>query len=144
MGDPAKEAHMQQAIMFWVVWFSILSGLFIIAAVGGNTAPQGGTGIPPKPEAWSVMSILGLALAGMGVLCRILVVSRVEAIQAKFTAMIVGLALCEACGLIGIFVVDYQLPRERILLFWVAAISVLISAPIYTVMKPKSSPFRES
>ena len=144
MGQPSKEVQMQQLIMFWVVWFSILSGLFIMMAVGGDRTLAGGTGIPPKPEAWSMMSILGLVLAGMGVFCRILVVPRVAAMQAKLTVMIIGLALCEACGVIGIFVVDSQLPRERIFLFWVAVMTVMISAPIYTLMKPKTSPFRQS
>ena len=117
MVESTKQAQTQQAIMSRVLCFFILSGLFIIAAIGSNAALQGGTGIPPKPETWSVMSILGLVLAGTGVLCRLLVVPQVGAVQAQFTTMVIGLARCEACGLIGIFVLDSRLPRERIFLF---------------------------
>ena len=67
-----------------------------------------------------------------------------KSLQAKLPIMIFGLALCEACGIIGIFVVDHQLPREQLLLFWMAVGGVLVSAPIYTVLKTKPSPFRES
>ena len=141
--DVAKAGSKHQILSMWVIWFAILSALFVMAVAGGQGGSQGGLGIPPKPESWPVLLVIGLVFAGMGIVCRVLVLPRVTGMQAKMSAMLVGLALCEACGIIGIFVIDRQLPAERIALFRTSAFAVLISAPIYA-RPSKASLFHQS
>ena len=145
MNDFDKLPEKQQILTLWIIWFAISSGMFVMAAFAPTREP-GATSIGtiPVPEEWSLLSIVGLATAAIGLVWRALLVPRAKKLQAKLPLMVIGLALCEACGIIALFVVSPELPKERFTLFWASVICLLVSAPIYARPKPKASPFHQS
>lgn len=126
----------------WVIWFAIAQGLFILRFFA---APKPVPAEEAVAFSLSTISLIALCGAGIGMVVRWVIIPRIPSITGKFPAMIIGLALCEGCGILGMFALPSAHNDERALLFWVAVVTVILSAPIYTFRgKSEPSPFHGS
>lgn len=126
--SPKAPTPQQMILTMWVVWFGILSGLFAIAAIA---APESVAPDEAVRSSLSPLGMVGIAAVVAGLTTRFLLLPRLSGLQAKLPAMVVGLALCEGAGFIGMFAVSAEQGSERTLLFSLAVAGVLASAPIY-------------
>lgn len=129
-------------LVMWIIWFAIFQGLFILRFFA---APKPVPADEAVAFSLSMVSIIALAAAGLGILTRWVIIPRLSSMVMQLQAMIIGLALCEGSGIIGMFVLPSSHNDERLLLFSVAVTTVILSAPIYTIRrKTGSSPFHVS
>lgn len=113
--------------IFWIIWFAIMNGLFIILFFAAGGIPKGtNQGTPPT---W----IVGVcaALVVIAVAIRFLVIPRIKQLSLLLPVMVAGLAFAEAVGIIAMFLLDKQFPQTRLTLFLTSASTVLIYAPSY-------------
>ena len=93
-----------------IIWFAILSGVFIIAefAAGGFPAPA---------EDFEIVSytamLLGIVPLIVGVILRLAVLSRISSDETFLRVLVVGLALCEGPAILALFAMDAELATER-------------------------------
>jgi len=139
MNERDKLNPAQAALTMWVIWFAIVTGLFIIRVFAAPALMQEDSG---QPLELGLISAIALTSAAGGMIVRWLVIPRIQSLEARLQAMVVGLALCEGCGILGMFVAGGG--EEARLLFSVSAACLIVSAPIYTRAARKPSPFHQS
>ncbi len=127
-----------QPIIFWILWFAILSGLLIMQFFAGGGIPSGSD----QGEGPVLIQTFALVLAAASLIVRFAVIPRLEELQKKLPAMIVGLALAEGIGIIGMFAVPHQYGATRLFMLGISIICVVISAPVYVKFPVVGSPFR--
>lgn len=98
--------------------------------VGGGI-PQGeDQGNPPAV----FLAVAGsLALAAMTI--RFVAIPKIKTVPKMLPAMIIGLALSEAVGFVGMFAVGKEFPMTRLSLFALALCCIVSLAPVY--VKPR-------
>jgi len=121
------DAKSPLALVFWIIWFSILNGLVLIQYFVGGGIPKGeDQGNPPV----MFLALAGvLALVAMGI--RFVLIPRIKDLPKKLPAMIIGLALSEGVGFVGIFALGNKFPATQLLLFGCAVGCILCFAPFY-------------
>ncbi len=114
-------------IVFWIIWFGILQGLLMVQFLAGGGIPKGADqGNPPV----LFVAIAGvLALAAMSI--RFILIPKIATISKMLPAMIVGLALSEAIGFLGMFLIGKEFPTTRLTLFALAVACIACLAPVY-------------
>ena len=92
------------AIVFWVIWFAIFNGLFILLFFVGGGIPKG------QNEGDAPLALIAVAgaLASVSMVIRFIVIPKLNAIEKLLPAMIIGLALAESVGIVGIFVIGKE------------------------------------
>lgn len=119
--------NLPQNIVFWAIWFAILNGLVMIQIFAGGGIPSGADhGDPPKVFLAIATGLILVALA-----IRFVLIPKIEEISRKLVAMIVGLAVSEAIGIIGAFVVGREFGHTRLVFFSTAIVCILSYAPFY-------------
>ena len=140
--SPSHQYPKGSPLVMWIIWFGIFQGLFILHFFA---APKPVPAEEAVAFSLSVVSLCALCGAGFGMALRWLVIPRIPSMIAQLPVMVIGLALCEGSGIIGMFALPSTHNDERMLLFSVAVATVLLSAPIYTLTrKTESSPFHVS
>ena len=86
------------AQIWWIIWGGILAGLVMIYAVLGR-----GPLPTSEPGANPLGYLVGVVPLFVSIILRWLVLPRAPRPGAAFVLFIVGLALAEACGILGIF-----------------------------------------
>lgn len=114
-------------LVFWIIWFAIFNGLFIMQFVVGGGFPSGSN--EGEVPLWSVAVPTGLLIAAMAI--RFIWIPKISSIVALLPAMVIGLALSEAVGILGIFALGKEFPETRMALFIASSCAVLTFAPIY-------------
>ncbi len=84
--------------IWWIVWAAILAGLCVIYFALGRSHS-----LPPAPSANPFVDLAGLVPLFVSVVIRWLVLPRYTEPARAFTMFIVGLAMAEACGIVGMF-----------------------------------------
>lgn len=132
--DPPKPPI---TLVFWIIWFAILNGLLMTQFLVAGGIPKGSDeSSPPMLYLWLAG---GLALAALTV--RYMLIPQLKQLPQKLTAMIVGLALSEAIGLSGMFVVGKEFPATQ-QLFFVVSIGCIVSfAPVYARKREENGRF---
>ena len=125
-------------VVFWVIWFAILSGLMIMQFFVGGGIPTGG-GQEKEPVIWQVLA-LGAAAAAL--IVRFIIIPRLAGLEKKLPLMIIGLALSEGIGIIGMFVVPPEHASTRLFMLGTALVCIVLSAPVYAKFSGGGSPFR--
>lgn len=120
-----------QALVFWIIWFAILQGLVIIQFFVGGGLPKGAD--QGNPPLWVLVVAGSLALVALAI--RFTVIPRIVSVTQKLPAMIIGLALSEGIGFLGMFGVGKEFPTTRLVLFVMAICCIISFAPIYA--KPR-------
>jgi hypothetical protein len=114
-------------LIFWIIWFAILQGLVLIQFFVGGGIPKGADqGDPPT---MFLVIAGGLALAALAI--RFTVIPKIETVAKLLPAMVIGLALSEAVGFVGIFLVGKEFPTTRLGLFILALCCIASLAPVY-------------
>lgn len=132
---PGPDAQRQkvQLMVFWIVWGSILAGLIVIYAVlrRGPVKPVVAADLP--------LNLAGIVPLFVSVVIRWLVLPRFTDLLRAFPVFIVGLALAEACGLMGIFLGG----PYRDSLFVLGVLGVTSYVPLFAkrLLEPKGSGF---
>jgi hypothetical protein len=103
MNPPDRKAP--AAIVWWIIWAGIIAGLTTIYVVQRRSPSQ------PLSDSLRFLPVGPLCLACV---VRWLVLPRFSGVRA-FPIFIIGLALAEACGILGIFLVP-SLKQEYFLL----------------------------
>ena len=93
-----------------------------------------GGGIPKgadqgHPPVMFVAIAGGLALVALSI--RFMLIPKIATISKMLPAMIVGLALSEAIGFLGMFLIGKEFPTTRLTLFAMAVACIACLAPIY-------------
>lgn len=114
-------------LTFWVIWFAIFSGIFIIQVFAAGGFPSGeNEGQPPM-----VILLLSIGAVVISTAIRWLVIPKIKQVQPLLTAMIIGLALAEGCAILGMFVLGPEFPQSKVLLFTIGAGAVFQYMPTY-------------
>lgn len=113
--------------VFWIIWFAVFNGLFMIQFFVGGGIPKGEN----DGEAPAAMIAVAGALVIVSVVIRFLVIPKLQTVEKLMPAMIIGLALAEAVGFIGIFLIGKEFPETRMALFVTSASAIAAFAPIY-------------
>lgn len=129
------------AVVFWAIWFAILSGLLMMQFVLGGA----GEGEPGSTEDQGSMlfQIIGLTMAAATVFVRFGVIPRLDGLKKKLPAMIVGLALAEGIGILGLFAVPREQAAARLFMLSLSIVCIVLSAPVYAKVPRSGSPFRD-
>ncbi len=138
--ESAPNPRPEVAIVAWIIWFSILSGLMVIQFVVGGGVPGGEDKGSPQVIYYAITA--GVAMVALGI--RTLVLPNLREIRQKMSAMIIGVAISESIGIICAIAVDKQLGQTRLVMFATSVCCILAYAPYY--MKPGDEPgsgFRE-
>ncbi len=94
---PEIQRAKAQVMIWWILWASILLGLTIVyVALGRRPLPV----LPPEK---ALTGLVGLVPLFVSIVIRWLVLPRFRELRTALPMFIVGLALAEACGLLGIF-----------------------------------------
>jgi hypothetical protein len=127
-----------QAMVFWIIWFAIFSGLMILQFILGGGFPAGRSQ-GDEPVVFLIIA-LSLATASLGV--RFVWIPRTNGLVRKLPLMIVGLALAEAIGILGMLLVPEQHVASRMFMLCTAIVCIVLSAPVYAHRQRTGSPFR--
>jgi hypothetical protein len=95
--SPRLSADRTQLIVWWVIWGAILNGLIVIYFFLGRGP------VKPAEEGELWLSLSGLIPLFVSIIIRWLVLPRYTEVTRALPLFVVGLALAEACGILGIF-----------------------------------------
>jgi hypothetical protein len=110
----------------WLVWFAITAGIFVIYfTIGQRPAP------PSTVTTTPAFALAGLAPLVLSVAVRWLVLPRFTDPQKRFPLFVIGIALAEGCGLLGIFLGG---PHKETLFI----LSLIALAQFFPALLPRS------
>lgn len=96
-----KEINVQREkaclLIWWIVWAAVLGGLVVIYVFLGRGPVQ------PSPAGDILVNLAGLVPLFVSIVIRWLVLPRFTSLPRALPLYIVGLALAETCGFLGIF-----------------------------------------
>ena len=98
MPAPTDQRDRPPLTVWWLVWGGLLTGLVLIYAGLG----RGPVRLPPA-GAHPLAGLVGFLPLFISIVIRWLVLPRMTSLARAFPLFIAGLALAEACGLLGIF-----------------------------------------
>ena len=134
---PAAENPRERAplVLWWLVWGGLLSGLVLIYLGLGRLPVR----LPPPP-AHPLAGLFGFLPLFISIIIRWLVLPRCSSLTRAFPLFIAGLALAEACGLLGIFLGGAY--RDQ--LFLLGVLGILQYLPFFArqYLLPKPEGFR--
>lgn len=104
-------------LIWWILWFSILSGLVILFFFlrGGSSAPAGG------------LAYLPLLPLSFGAFVRWVLLPKAKSAPQALPLFLIGLALSEACGILSFVLV----PEMRNTYFILALLGVIQFVPVF-------------
>ena len=126
------------AAIFWLIWFSILSGLLIIQFFAAGGLPSG----VDQGQAPVMFQGLALGMGAVAMAVRFVVIPKIATLERKLPAMIIGLAIAEAVGILGAFVVDSEFGATRMFMLATSIVCIVVSAPIYAKSPDAGNSFR--
>lgn len=132
-GPDAQRARVQ-LLVWWIIWTSMLIGLCLIYFLFGWKKP-----LPATLVANTLFNLIGLVPLFLSIIIRWLVLPRFTEIKRVFPFFVVGLALAEACGLLGIFLGG----PYRDDLFLLSVLGIIQFMPFFTrtYLAPRSTGF---
>lgn len=99
--------------------------MIMFFAAGGMPSGENDRAAP----LWVVLLASVGAIAAMSI--RFLLIPKITEISKLLTAMIIGLAIAEGIGFLGLFIVSKDLPQTRLALFVTSVSCIITLAPIY-------------
>ncbi|RXK53743.1 hypothetical protein ESB00_18835 [Oleiharenicola lentus] len=120
-------------LVWWIVWAAVLVGLLVIYFALGRGP------IKPTPDKDVLKHLIGLVPLFVSIVIRWLVLPRFDSLPRAFPLYIVGLALAESCGILGLFLGG----PFRDDLFVLGVLGVTQFVPIFArqLIKPKAQGF---
>lgn len=123
-----------QLLIWWIIWSGILAGLCVIYIFLARSKP-----LPAPSSADLLVNLIGFVPLFVSVVIRWLVLPRYTDSGRALGMFIVGMALAEGCGLLGIFLGG----PYRDALFVLGVLGVTQYAPFYAkkLFDPKGAGF---
>jgi hypothetical protein len=133
---PAPDAQRlkTQLMVWWIIWAGIFTGLVAIYALLGR-----GPLPPAVPGANPFANLAGLVPLFVSIVIRWLVMPRSTEPQGALVMFIIGLALAEACGMLGIFLGGPY--REDLFVLGVLGIAQFVPLNVRRFYEPKPQGF---
>jgi hypothetical protein len=126
-------------ITAWIIWFATLNGLVMIQFFIGGGFPSGiNENTPP-----ALLRYLPAAPAFFALVIRFLIIPRIPTPPKRLPAMIIGIALAEATGILGIFLLDKSHGSTQLTFFTLSLLAILALAPVYLKNQPDPNPFTQ-
>lgn len=121
-------------LVWWIIWASVLGGLVLIYLFLAQGKP-----LPPASRENPLQGLIGIVPLFVSIVLRWLVLPRATDPNRAFVLFIVGLALAEACGILGIFLGG----PYRDSLFVLGVLGITQYVPFYAkkLFDPKGSGF---
>ncbi|MDI1318930.1 MAG: hypothetical protein PSW75_01890 [bacterium] len=123
-----------QLLIWWIIWAAILAGQILSYCFLGR-----GPLAPPAPGANPFLNLVGFVPLFVSIIIRWLALPRATDPKAAFVMFIVGLALADACGLLGIFLGGVY--REDFFVLGVLGIAQYVPFYARKFYEPKGSGF---
>lgn len=120
-------------LIFWIIWGSILAGLVVIYAFLGRGP------VKPVVAADLPVNLAGLVPLFLSIIIRSLLLPRCQGLSRVLPIYIVGLALAEACGLLGIFLGGPY--RESLFVLGVLGVTSYVPLFVNRLLEAKGSGF---
>ena len=95
---PDAQRNRARLLVWWIIWAGVLCGLAGIYLLLGRAPAKA-----PVAGENPLTGLIGLAPLFVSIIIRWLVLPRFSDLARAFPMFIVGLALAESCGLLGIF-----------------------------------------
>ena len=137
MPPPQGRPQAPQFIVFWIIWFAIFSGLVILQFFIGGGVPSGS----PQGDGPLLIPVIAFGMAVVAVFVRFGVLPRIKELEKKLPLMIVGLALSEGVGILGMLAVPAPFGATKLLLLAVSLICIILQAPVYAKPPGGGNPF---
>jgi len=133
--NPDTQRNRAKIIVWWILWGAVLSGLTILFFSLGR-APAVPTEVAREKMLTGMIGVVPLFIS---VVIRWLVLPRYTEMNRAFVMFIIGLALAEACGLLGIFFGGQY--RNDLFLLGIFGIAQYVPIFARNYVEPKSSGF---
>ena len=130
---PDAERLKARLLIFWIIWGSILAGLVVIYVFLGRGP------LKPVVAADLPVNLAGVVPLFISIVIRWLVLPRCHELMRAFPVFIAGLALSEACGLMGIFLGGPY--RDSLFLLGVLGVTSYVPLFAKRLLEPKGSGF---
>ena len=130
---PGTPTPQQQALVLWVIWFSILSAIVIIPVFAGGGWPSGEDRSSFSDPVF--LAALGAFLASLAV--RVFVLPKQSSPEKQVPVAIIGMALAEGAMMLGTFVLPKDAVSAKQSLLVLAALGVISYIPLYAGRKPE-------
>lgn len=88
----------QRLLVWWVLWGSVLAGLIILYVALAQGKP-----LPPVSKENPLQGLIGVVPLFVSIVIRWLVLPRATDPNRAFVLFMLGVALAEGCGILGIF-----------------------------------------
>jgi hypothetical protein len=131
---PAAQRLKTQLMAWWIIWAGIFTSLIAIYALLGR-----GPLPPVVPGANPFANLAGLVPLFVSIVIRWLVMPRATEPQGALVMFIIGLALAEACGLLGIFLGGPY--REDLFVLGVLGVAQFVPLNVRRFYEPKPQGF---
>jgi len=130
---PDAQRLKARLLVFWIIWGSILSGLVVIYVFLGQgpVKPVVGADLP--------MNLAGIVPLFVSIVIRWLVLPRCHEVMRVSLVYIIGLALAEACGIMGVFLGGPY--RESLFMLGVLGVTSYVPLFVKRLLEPKGSGF---
>lgn len=134
--NPAPDARRikTQLLIWWILWASILAGQVLVYLLIAQGKP-----LPAPASADFLRNLMGFVPLFLSIIIRWLVLPRYTDPQRALVVFIMGLALAESCGMLGIFLGG----PYRDALFLLGVLGVFQYLPVFArkFFEPKVSGF---
>ncbi|MGC6567914.1 MAG: hypothetical protein ACON38_20165 [Akkermansiaceae bacterium] len=117
----------QAPLVFWIIWLSILIGLFVIRFQIGGGIPEGSD----TAELPMGMIALLYTLLAASVVVRWLILPKASSSESLMKFMVIGVALAEGAGLLSILLLGNDLPETQRFFFYCSIVGIVQFVPTY-------------
>ena len=131
---PDNQRRRAQLKLWWIIWAALIAGLCAIWWIIGFLKLQGN-----GPHANTLIDVVGMVPLFLSIVLRWLVIPRVTEMRQGFVLFVTGLALAEACGLLGIFLGGPY--RDQLFLLGVLGIAQFMPFFARQYIEPRSEGF---
>jgi len=129
-GPDSQRAHAQLTI-WWIVWGVVVTGLVVIYLLFGCGPTRAGSDL--------LVNLSGVVPLFVSIIIRWLVLPRYSDLARAFPMYVVGLALAEGCGLLGIFLGGVY--RDDLLVLGVLGVVQFVPLFAKRMLEPRVSGF---
>lgn len=117
-----------KVIVLWTLWIALCISIVVYQVSLGGGILHGSNASPQGVRFPIPMVLIQIAVAS---LIRWVIIPRTSEPRRLLVLLIVGLALSEAVGFYGIFLVSTDMPETKMAIFYLSLISAIQFAPIY-------------
>jgi hypothetical protein len=129
-----NERIKQRLMIWWILWGATLTGLIVIYLALGRAKP-----LPPPSAENQLQGLVGVVPLFISIILRWLVLPRSQDPNRAFVLFVIGVALAEACGILGIFLGGPY--RDSLFVLGVLGIGQYVPFYAKKLFDPKGSGF---